>query len=191
MPVLPAELVEEILTALVDSYGDDPAYQWTQLRSLSCFQKHRIENHFRSFWLQKLTVEVYVGVWWSWKYSFDCSGERLREGIATFRHALDPRNSMNHVLKESFQNNPMGGRGLFLRFGEGHLNHGLKGGYIVSDIEPPGLTVSDDALTLRFEWLKTLNALLREEMLLRKHRKTMVRLSMFLRCPAIVQVHAV
>ncbi|KAF1979105.1 hypothetical protein BU23DRAFT_148135 [Bimuria novae-zelandiae CBS 107.79] len=173
MPTLPAELVEEILTALVDSYNDDPAYQWNQLRNLSSFQRQCIEKHFENFWLPKLIISAFSGIWFSWEYTLDSTDALLSEGIATYRHILDPSNSMNHLLQEKWEY--PSGPAVFLRFGEGFLKRGLRGGYIVDDLEPTGLEVSNEGLTMRFNWRRTLDALFREEMLLRNHREAMLQ----------------
>ena len=175
MSKLPSELKEEILTVLVDSYGDDdPAYQWTQLRNLSPFQRRRIEKHFEKFWLPKLICSVYTSLWWSWDYTLESTDAQSCSGLATFKHTLDPGKPMNDSLKRAWTEKEYGEPTMILRCGEGFLDRGLKGGHIISDLKLPDLEVTDEGLTIHFEWRKTLDALFREEIMLGKLRNTFV-----------------
>lgn len=177
MPTLPVELQEEILTALVDSYGDEPAYQWTQLRRLSPYQRSRIEKHFEQFWLPKVTCTVHVDVGWSLDYTFESTDAQSHDGLATFKHALNPEDSENICLQEAWVDQVSGEPTVILRCGESFLKRGLPGGHMISDIKLPDLELTDEGLTMRFDWRKTLDALFREEIMLEKLRDTLVCLN--------------
>ncbi|KAJ4348009.1 uncharacterized protein N0V89_009381 [Didymosphaeria variabile] len=185
MSTLPAEIKEEILTALVESCGDeDPAYVWTQLRNLSHFQRRRIENRFESFWLPKLSITVYHGVWYSFDYAYVGPHASLTEGIATYKQVPGRDGAFSKetedLLKAStYERLNAPNPELILRFGEGFGDTGeLRGGYIINDSELPGLEASEDGLVLRFDWRAALDALFREEMLLRKFRDEMMDAAM-------------
>ena len=48
---------------------------------------------------------------------------------------------------------------------------------MISDMKLPDLEVTDEGLTMRFDWRKTLDALFREEIMLEKLRETLVCLN--------------
>jgi hypothetical protein len=56
LPFLPRELVDVILSELILLCNDNPAYQWTRLRHITRYCRAQIEEHFRDFWVPKLTL---------------------------------------------------------------------------------------------------------------------------------------
>ncbi|RYO88861.1 hypothetical protein DL763_005824 [Monosporascus cannonballus] len=172
------ELVDMVLENLVDEYNSDPVYQWTTLRHISARQKCRIEKHFLEYWVPKLTVTLYSGAWVQIDYKSDAkaSSSDCEDGIVHFQAPQD--NLSDHVDQErlttlwhhyGFEN-----RVAHLRLGEGVLNGGVREGHIVNDTELGGVKVGEGGMTISFDWKQTMDALLREEMLMRKFQNEMI-----------------
>jgi hypothetical protein len=64
-----------------------------------------------------------------------------------------------------------------VRLGEGYLNGGFRGGYILNDTDLPGRQILERGI--RFPWKDAMNELLREEMYMRKVGDEMV-------CPPVI-----
>ncbi|KAI0108482.1 hypothetical protein F4814DRAFT_59693 [Daldinia grandis] len=169
---LPLELIERILDLLVDDYDQDPAYQWATLRHTARREMRRIERHFLRYWVPKLTITLYSGPRCQIDYKlsnhtseggFETSRVRFQTSGASLSNSLNKREI--HVLwsKYSFEN-----RVAHLRLGEGILNKGMTGGHIVNDTDIADLKVENDGLDIIFNWRKTLDALLREEVMMRR-----------------------
>ena len=169
---LSVELIEKIFTELVDTYHDDPALQWVELRQLSAYQKRRIERHFRDFWLPKFVVTIYCGATTQLDYELvtvkkrpDSTSDNITHFSLGQAGRLDrmPSDYLPNLWKSySFEN-----RVAHLRLGESYLNGGLRAAYIVNDTGLPGLQVDESAKNIRFNWREALNELLREQMMLR------------------------
>jgi hypothetical protein len=179
MQALLPELIEDVLAYHVDAYVDDPAYQWATLRKLSAFQKRRIERHFHNYWLPKLSISIYSGVNWSLDYTYEKSGTSLGEDeFVTFQHnsrQLQKWNVEDGFVRTLWAQHNINDPKAILRFGEGVLNGGIRGGYIINDSELPGLKIVDNGKSIVFKWKEALSALFREEILLRNLRSSMVR----------------
>lgn len=178
---LPLELVERIIDLLVDDHDQDPAYQWTTLRQTSRRQMRRIERHFLRHWVPQLTITLYSGprCQIDYRLSNHTSEDSFESGRARFQtlgagvsdtHTLNNEDIRSLWGQYSFEN-----RVAHLRLGEGVLNQGMTGGYIVNDTDIVGLEVESDGLDIVFDWRGTLNALLREEAMMRKLQTQMVR----------------
>lgn len=174
------ELVEQILTLHVDSFDEDPAYQWAKLRQISPYQKTRIEKRFYDYWLPELIVTVYVGSHTSFDYTLDvdASTNNYSDRIVPFHYVKQEnhRERLDSSVKAQLAGHSLKTPTVHLRLGEGVLNNGMAGGYIVNDTEVTGLEIGEDCFKIRFDWRETFTALLREEMLLRKHKQEMVSL---------------
>lgn len=181
---LPPELKEQILSELVDDFDDDPAQQW-MLRHLSHHQKHRVEQRFRDFWLPKLIITQYLGASVSIDYtlvrlekpSVSASDADELDYVAHFQATLNPLFGIKpEYLLEMWKQHSVENPNAHLRLGEGLLNDGFRGGYIINDTELPGLQVDESGTNIRFDWHGAFNALLREEIMLRKVHDKMVSL---------------
>ena len=188
------EIVEQILTLHGDSHGDDdPAYQWTQLRKLSAFQKRRIERYFHDFWLPKLIVTMYIGPSTSFDYKladelidnatspgnettvFRVGTEnRNREILEDDDQREERRSRLRTLLKQGWNKYSVENPNAILRLGEGVLNDSIKGGYIINDTPLSELVVDETASTISFRWHSLFSALFREEMMLRRYTDDMV-----------------
>ncbi|KAI1140320.1 hypothetical protein F5Y05DRAFT_313579 [Hypoxylon sp. FL0543] len=169
---LPLELIERILDMLVDGYSQDPAYQWTTLRHIARRQMRRIERHFWHQWVPKLTITLYSGPRCQIDYKlsdhagddgFQNSRARFQTLGASLSNSLDKGDIRTLWDQYSFEN-----RVAHLRLGEGVLSHGMTGGYIVNDTDIVDLKVEDDGLSILFNWPRTFDALLREEIMMRR-----------------------
>ncbi|KAI1389701.1 uncharacterized protein F4822DRAFT_210234 [Hypoxylon trugodes] len=169
---LPLELIERILDLLVDEYDQDPAYQWTTLRHTARRQMRRIERHFLRHWVPKLTITLYSGPRCQIDYRLSNYSGNDNLGIRRVRFQTLGPGLANSLNKEgirtlwdqySFEN-----RVAHLRLGEGILNNGMTGGYIVNDTDIVDLEVENDGLSIAFDWRRTLDALLREEVMMQK-----------------------
>lgn len=188
---LPPELTEQILSKVVDEFDNDPAQQWT-LRHLSHYQKHRIEQRFCDFWLPKLIVTIYAGAWSSIDYklvglekpsSNSASDSDMLNSVAHFQAPEDPNSRIKQeYLVELWKEHSVETPNAHLRLGEGLLNDGFKGGYIVNDTELPELRVDESGIHLRFDWRGAFSALLQEEIMLRKVHDEMVGLVLYPGC---------
>ncbi|OTA70159.1 hypothetical protein K449DRAFT_3991 [Hypoxylon sp. EC38] len=169
---LPLELIERILDLLVDDYGQDPAYQWTTLRYIARRQMRHIERHFWHQWVPNLTITLYSGP--RCQVDYKLSSHINEDGFETGRVIFQtPGTSLSNSLNKgdiralwdhySFEN-----RVAHLRLGEGLLNHGMTGGYIVNDTDIVDLKIEDDGLGILFDWRQTFDALLREEVMMRR-----------------------
>lgn len=177
---LPLELIERILDLLIDDYDQDPAYQWTTLRHMARRQMRRIERHFYRQWVPKLTITLYSGSRCQMDYTVadrDREGVNFESGRVRFQtSAASPSDSLNkdHIRtlwdQYSFEN-----RVAHLRLGEGVLCRGMTGGYIVNDTDIVDLKVESEGLGITFDWRRTFDALLREEIMMRKLQAEMVR----------------
>ncbi|RYP05516.1 hypothetical protein DL764_003776 [Monosporascus ibericus] len=172
------ELVDIILENLVDEYNSDPVYQWTTLRHISARQKRRIEKHFLEYWVPKLTITLYLGSWVQvdYKSAAKASNSDCEDGIVHFQA---PEGDLSdHFSQERlatlWQHYGFENRVAHLRLGEGVLNGGIREGHIVNDTELVGLKVGEDSNTISFDWKQTMDALLREEMLMRKFQSEMM-----------------
>lgn len=173
---LPAELTEQILSIVVNSYSDeDPAYTWTQLRRLSHFQKRRIEKYFLSFWLPKLVVTMYVGPQNPVDYTLVPTTASISasasERVVEFTH-IRSRGTMPvdpECLQELWNSYSVHNPCAILRLGEGFIKHGFRGCYLMNDTPLPGLEVKKSASSIRFRWRDLFDALFREEMFLRRY----------------------
>lgn len=177
MSSLPSEIKEEILTALVNDYDDYPAFQWSQLRSLSSVQRRRIDKYFELFWLPKLKISAYINITYTWDYKFECTDEQSSDGTAVFRHKPDLTNDTDDGAtrqKTRWWTLPNNKRTVILRFDKQSLNKRQRGRAIVSDADIQGLEVSDDGLTLRLNWRDTFTALFREVYSMEMYRATAV-----------------
>ncbi len=166
-----------VLENLIEAYNDDPAYQWTTLRHLSSRQMRQIERHFLRHWVPKLTVTLYSGSWIQIDYKYDAEASACNNGKVRFGTVRDSLS--DHISPErlatlwrhySFEN-----RVAHLRLGEGVLNRGIREGHIVNDTDLVGLEVGEDGTTISFDWRQTMDALLREETMMRKVQEDMVR----------------
>ncbi|KAK2762191.1 hypothetical protein FQN54_001200 [Arachnomyces sp. PD_36] len=176
---LPPELTEQILSTLVDEHEDNPAQHWA-LRHLSHHQKRRIEQHFCDYWLPKLIVTIYGGAWTSIDYKLTGleKSSPITDGLNDVAHFqasedLDSRIRQEY-LKELWDGHSVESPKAHLRLGEGLLNDGFKGGYIVNDTEIPHLKVDESGTNIRFDWRGAFDALLREEIMLRKIHDEMI-----------------
>ncbi|KAI1806842.1 hypothetical protein F4811DRAFT_105191 [Daldinia bambusicola] len=170
---LPLELIERILDLLVDDYDHDPAYQWTTLRHMARRQMRRIERHFLQYWVPKLTITLYSGPRCQVDYKLsddayanhrhETSRVRFQTSGAAITNSLNKREIQTLWSQYSFEN-----RVAHLRLGEGILKQGMAGGYIINDTDIVGLQVKNDGLDILFDWRKTLDALFREELMMRK-----------------------
>lgn len=124
-----------------------------------------------------MTCTVHVDVGWSLDYTFESTDAQSHDGLATFKHALNPEDSENICLQEAWVDQVSGEPTVILRCGESFLKRGLPGGHMISDIKLPDLELTDEGLTMRFDWRKTLDALFREEIMLEKLRDTLVCLN--------------
>lgn len=168
---LPSELVERILAHHVDEFADDPAYTWAVLRHLSANQKHRIERHFESFWLPKLSITVYQGSRNQFEYEFDSGPQTAdadHKAVLSRIEGTSTSATQEDVLAAWAQYNPASSRNVTVRLGEGYLSDGCKGGYIVNDTGLPGLDVLDGGESICFRWKEAMNELLREELYIRR-----------------------
>ncbi|KAI1104471.1 hypothetical protein F4804DRAFT_187058 [Jackrogersella minutella] len=173
---LPRELIDQIMDFVVDDYQLDPAYQWSILRHTSERQCRRIERYFLTYWVPKLTITLYSGPRCQIDYrlsdrekDLDTSRVRFQTvglGVSDALNKGDIRALWDHY---SFEN-----RVAHLRLGEGLLNHGMTGGYIVNDTDIVDLKVDDDGFGIVFDWRRTFDALLREELMMRKLQVEMV-----------------
>lgn len=181
VPVLPLEITEEILSALVDVFDDDPAYQWTTLRQLSPHQKHRIERRFRDFWLRHVSLTLYYEST-SDNTDFNFDGVSEKPGspeMASFvfqgwGSIARPERNTPELLKRYWANYTSGNRNATIRLGEGVLNGGFAGGYILNDTSLSGLEIDDAGQTVRIRWKEAINELMREEMFLRRITPSLV-----------------
>ncbi|KAK6951057.1 hypothetical protein Daesc_007586 [Daldinia eschscholtzii] len=174
---LPLELIERILDLLVDDYDQDPAYQWTILRHTARRQMRRIERHFLQYWVPKLTITLYSGPRCQIDYKVSdhacenrlgTSRVRFQTSGAGISSSLNKRDIQTLWGQYSFEN-----RVAHLRLGEGILKQGMTGGYIVNDTDIVDLKVENDGLDIIFDWRRTLNALLREELMMRRLQEEM------------------
>ncbi|KAI1381043.1 hypothetical protein F4677DRAFT_405685 [Hypoxylon crocopeplum] len=175
---LPLELIERILDLLIDDYDRDPAYQWTTLRHTARRQMRRIERHFLRQWMPNLTITLYSGPRCQIDYklpesvsedSLDTGRVRFQTLGASLSESLNKEDIRTLWSQYSFEN-----RVAHLRLGEGILNHGMTGGYIVNDTDIVDLQVENDGLDIIFDWRRTFDALLREEMMMRKLQAEMI-----------------
>lgn len=176
---LPLELIERILDLLVEDYDQDPAYQWTTLRHAARLQMRSIERHFFRQWIPKLTITLYLGPRCQIDYRLSNHGDdqqsietgraRFQAPVADLSDSPNEENIRALWDQYSFEN-----RVAHLRLGEGVLSQGMTGGYIVNDTDIVDLEVESDGLGIVFDWRRTLDALLREEMMMRKFQTEMV-----------------
>lgn len=173
---LPTELVDLVLGYLTELHSNDPAYQWTTLRHVSSSQFCQIEKLFISKWVPKLTVTLYHGAWKQMDYTCGeetpvCDGNMVSFEKITHR---SPNEIGQEQVIDLWKHYSFESRVAHLRLGECCLNRGIRGGHIVNDTELVGLKVADNGMALSFDWKGTMNALLREEMMVRKIQKDMV-----------------
>lgn len=166
----PPELVGQILSHHVDAHFDtDPAYTWVRLRQLSSPQKHGIERRFATFWLPKLSITLYNGAHWQFEYTLH---ETTPDGQATFRPP--PDTDVNDLENAWAAYDPPNNSNITVRLGEGYLNGGCNGGYLVNDTNLPLLEHQRETSNvpgggvIRFCWKAAMDGLLREEMYMRK-----------------------
>jgi hypothetical protein len=174
---LPADVVEDILDHLVDSIDQDPATQWTWGRRLSAHQKRRIELQFRNMWLPRLRVSLHYGVWYHYEYKLANLHTTKGEEIVHF--ALDPQDTHggpDALDLEQLWTQQQSSH-VYLRLGEGFLEKRNLGSWIVNDTGLPKLEVGAGGKDITFDWFGAMNALLREEALLRTTRENWVRFS--------------
>ena len=172
------ELADEVLQHHTDLYAQDPAMQWTHCRHISAREKRRIEKHFEQFWLKKLVVTINHGPWDQLDYQQlrprpkEDSPEAYGANEIRFDLNSDVRDKTDLVQlwKDTLENPGI----VILRLGENYLNRGLKSAYIVNDSGLPGLKVSGNGRFITFDWIKTFDHLLREEIMLRKTRARLV-----------------
>jgi hypothetical protein len=163
---LPRELVEQVLSHHVDAHFEtDPACTWVRLRQLSSNQKHCIERHFEAFWLPKLSITLYHRTRGQFDFTPDETTEVTSDGKATFKAPLGSDTKAAWEAYDSAATKP-----ITVRLGEGYLNGGFKGGYLVNDTSLPGLELHGDEKGERisFDWKAAMNELLREEMYMRR-----------------------
>ncbi|KAI0179219.1 hypothetical protein GGR52DRAFT_296932 [Hypoxylon sp. FL1284] len=183
--MLPLELVERILDMLVEDHEQDPAFQWTTLRHTSGRQMRRIERHFLSYWLPQLTITLYSGPRCQIDYHLsppssqeNSNSSSLATGRARFQAPdevpVDDHAASGEDLRALWGRYGFENRVAHLRLGEGVLSHGMTGGYVVNDTDIVGLEVAHDGLAIEFDWRRTLDALLREEVMMRKLQTQMV-----------------
>lgn len=143
---LPIDLTEEIFSRLVDaSFQTDPAYAWVVLRQLSRHQKRAIEVRFATFWLPKLSITLYSGARHKFEYSIDDEArlpnpdEKDQVIFSVQRQTHNPllgisQDSMpgsmgrKHLQEAWDRYDPVNGRNITVRLGEGHLSAGCRGG---------------------------------------------------------------
>ncbi|OTA90980.1 hypothetical protein M434DRAFT_358078 [Hypoxylon sp. CO27-5] len=175
---LPLELIERILDLLVDDYGQDPAYQWTTLRHIARRQMRRIERHFWHQWVPNLTITLYSGprCQIDYKLSNHISDNGFETGRVRFQTpGTNLSNSLNKGdIRALWDHYSFENRVAHLRLAEGLLNHGMTGGYIVNDTDIVDLKVEDDGLGILFDWRQTFDALLREDVMMRRLQAEMV-----------------
>jgi hypothetical protein len=190
---LPNDLTQLILAHLVSAQFDsDPADTWTRLRHVSAHQKRVIEHRFARVWLPRLSITLYGGVRHKVEYQLDvdASGSKPADdddGYATFaidQHLHQPRAGITQASRPGrltgqyirsvwTQYDPTKNRIITVRLGEGVLNGGVKGGYLLNDTGLPGLVVLPGE-KIRFCWKGTVDELLREEIYMRRVGEQMV-----------------
>ncbi|KAK3897724.1 hypothetical protein C8A05DRAFT_19563, partial [Staphylotrichum tortipilum] len=194
---LPNDLTQLILSHLVAAhFHTDPAYTWTRLRHVSAHQKRTIERRFAREWLPRLGITLYGGARHKVEYRLDDGdgsgggqgGQGLGgDGFVTFvvdRHLHQPvegftrsgrpgRLTGEYIRGVWGEYDAVENRNVTVRLGEGVLNGGCRGGYILNDTGLPGLEVLQGE-RIRFCWRGAVDELLREEMYLRKVGEEMV-----------------
>lgn len=181
---LPSDITEQILTRLVDAhFHTDPAYTWSALRHLSAHQKRVLERRFATFWLPKLSITLYGRVTHQVEYRFlatspDDAADAEHEDDAKATFAV-PEDALRAIERRGGGWVDGGLRGMWadydltanrnvtVRLGEGLLNGGCWGGYMVNNTALPGLEVLEGG-KIRFEWKRAVDELLREEMWMRR-----------------------
>ncbi|KAF1996033.1 hypothetical protein P154DRAFT_327787 [Amniculicola lignicola CBS 123094] len=197
-PHLPRELKDVILTHLIHhpSHTRNPAYQWTVLRHLTPYHRRQLELYFRTFWLPTLILTIYYRK----SVSVDFRAERMHKDGRTVRFRA--REGWDELMKEfgygkeadveicwtrriwrgiaggNLYEAAAGASGLRmvwrLGVGEGVLNGGLGGGWIVSDALVRGIRVGDGGEFIWVDWRAVFDEILGDEMRMRKWTETLV-----------------
>ncbi|KAF2111349.1 hypothetical protein BDV96DRAFT_602959 [Lophiotrema nucula] len=176
-PYLPHELTDLILTHHLRSYSHDPVYQWTTLRHITRYRCTYLEAHFLRFWLPKLSITVYgkgitrvdYRLWSVDKKAKSVAKFRAREGWSEL--GGEAREGWSDALWRAYFPDENGDNvKIVLRLGVGEetLNGGFGGAWIVSDTEIQDLKNDDEGRHVWFDWKKVIDALFREESLMRK-----------------------
>lgn len=196
----PRELTDMVLTELVLLHNDGPAHQWTHLRLLSQHLKASVEQHFRDFWLPKLSFAISI-------YGFpdaECivfgppQGKSARfekrEGDASREYAVFEADHDQKYMTTALGSELIGWlhratrpvlwppqdnehpKSIFVRLGEGTLNKGFTKGGIVSNTAVPGIKINTetDPWQLSFDWKSMFTWLLTEETLLQSFRNKLL-----------------
>lgn len=179
---LPRELIDHIITLLINSHSHDPAYQWTHFRQITRFHKSQLEKHFLHFWLPKLIVTIYANM--DDAISYRAKGLRKTDKHVVKFQAREGWNDLDPDQREVWPAVKWNGelRGtVIVRLGESVLNEGRKGGGIINDCVIPGLEVEVGSPVIWFNWYALFGVLFSEVMLMRKVTDIMVGfLSLFL-----------
>jgi hypothetical protein len=197
---LPGDLAEQILSQLVAvHFHADPAYTWVCLRQLSAHQKRVIEYRFGQFWLPKLSITLYTGARHKFEYAMDLGTWTPLSDTATFAIQRQVHNPLLGISQDSMPGQVMRqhlkeawarcdsepARNITVRLGEGYLNGGCRGGYILNDTDVPGRQILERG-GIRFPWKDAMNELLREEMYMRKVGDEMVCLAVVVKTGSAV-----
>ncbi|KAF2474894.1 uncharacterized protein BDR25DRAFT_112874 [Lindgomyces ingoldianus] len=179
---LPRELVDTIITTLIQSYAHDPAHQWTHLRHITRFHKTQLEKHFLNFWLPKLIITVYSSESTSVDYrAWSVSKPASTDSTARFKGRegwkdLDDEERM--YWADNVWNSTRMLPSVHVRLGVGELGEGYAGGYIISDVEIPGLRTSGEGSSVWFRWMELFDCLFREEMVMRNVQGKLVSMNL-------------
>jgi hypothetical protein len=169
-PILPRELVDSIITTYIQSYDDDPTYQWTVLRHITRYYRNKLEAHFRTFWLPKLKFTIYLSGCSrvSIDYTFSClTGNH---DVVIFRVGDDAP-----ILRDFCHPFSIEDKIPIARLGEGILNHGYAGGGVLSDARLAGFRENAVGDVIEFDWKGFFTNMFCEEALMRTATRKLVR----------------
>lgn len=128
-----------------------------------------------------MTLTLYVGGTLTWR-DYECCGFEngksasdddeiaiftVRGGLRNTIHQNGQSLDLDAMIKPTWEEYSTGNRCVTVRLGEGILNNGFAGGYILNDTFLPGLQVEEDGHTVGFRWREALGELMREEMFMK------------------------
>ena len=188
-PLLPREIIDQIITTLISLHSHDPAYQWTNLRHITRHHKAHLEQHFLAHWVPKLVFEIPhdYGSCPLVNFTAPTPPRTLQKDdsrnngadivVFTERNRLRltdmPNRWYEHATGnierhpwEQFDSN------IIVHFGNGTLNKGYSKGGIRSDVIIPNLSINTDASPWEFSfaWKELFTRLFTEEMVMRTFR---------------------
>jgi hypothetical protein len=185
---LPRELIDHIITESI--FLQDPVHQWTRFRFITRYHQSVVEQHFRDFWIPKLSFTIsmnddHIDNWVIFAPSEENSARFEKEQghggseFVTFAANHDHEDlvagldrSLETWLSHVTRSDATGNKAIVVRLGEGTLNNGFTRGGIVSDVAVPGiaLNVETDPWQLSFDWKALFTQLFAEEVLLQRFR---------------------